>query len=191
MRVSAKLVLKAAENGDLEYLTKVVNTDNSFEKSLDWITKVDKKGRTPLHLSSMNGHIYIVRLIWRIISEFTKDIYARTVYLDVVDHKGRTALFHAAAGGYLNICSYLVDRHAKMDVCTNENHPSPGSTGLMACAEKNNVDCFKMLFRKGAGIACPFGWAFGGGVSKRCRDPWHTRMHRHDTSLERLPMRSM
>jgi serine/threonine-protein phosphatase 6 regulatory ankyrin repeat subunit B len=152
MRVSAKLVLKAAENGDLEYLTKVVNTDNSFEKSLDWITKVDKKGRTPLHLSSMNGHIYIVRLIWRIISEFTKDIYVRTVYLDVVDHKGRTALFHAAAGGYLNICSYLVDRHAKMDICTNENHPSPGSTGLMACAEKNNVDCFKMLFRKGADV---------------------------------------
>ena len=152
MRVSAKSVLKAAENGDLEYLNKVVNTDNSFNKSLDWMATIDKKGRSPLHLSSMNGHIYIVRLIWRIISEFTKDIYTRTVYLDVVDNKGRTALFHAAAGGYLNICTYLVERHVNMDICTNEDHASPGSTALMASAEKNNVDCFKMLLRKGADV---------------------------------------
>ena len=152
MRVSEKLVLKAAENGDLKYLKKVVNTDNGFEKSLDWMTKVDKKGRAPLHLSSMNGHINIVKMIWRIMTEFTKDIYARSVYLDVVDNKGRTALFHAAAGGYLNICNYLVDRHANKDICTNENHVSPGSTALMACAEKGHFDCFKMLFRKGADV---------------------------------------
>jgi serine/threonine-protein phosphatase 6 regulatory ankyrin repeat subunit B len=152
MKVSTKLVLKAAENGDLEYLNKVVDTDYGFDKSLDWMTQVDKKGRAPLHLSSMNGHIYIIRLIWRIITEFTRDIYARARYLDVVDHKGRTPLFHAAAGGYLNICTYLVDRHANTDIYTNENHTSPGSTALMACAEKNNVDCFKMLSRKGADV---------------------------------------
>ena len=152
-KVHPKKILKAAEECDVDFLTQVA--DQSYkgaERDLEWMTHVDKKGRTPIHLACMKGHIYIVRLIWRIISEYTRDVSVRMAYLDVTDFKGRTPLFHASAGGYLNICLYLLDRQADPDICTNKYHESPGSTPMMACAEKNRVDCFKLLMRKGADL---------------------------------------
>ena len=152
MRVSVKSILKAAEQGNLEYLNNVVNNSGCVKKSFEWMKTKDKKGRTPLHLACMNGHVYILRLIWKVIIEYTKDGSTRIEYLDITDHKGRTSLFHAAAKGHLIICNYLIDRQANLDIGTNENHESPGSTALMACAEKNRVECFKLLSRKGGDI---------------------------------------
>ena len=59
--VSAKSILKAAEEGDLEYLTKAVNTVElrNIEDTMTMMTQADKKGRQPLHLASMNGHTFL------------------------------------------------------------------------------------------------------------------------------------
>ena len=45
--VSAKSILKAAEEGDLEYLTKAVNTVElrNIEDTMTMMTQADKKGR--------------------------------------------------------------------------------------------------------------------------------------------------
>ena len=152
--VSAKSILKAAEAGDLEYLTKAVNTVElcNIEDTMTMMTQSDKKGRQPLHLASMNGHIHIARLFWKVILESFQDKYTRSEYLDVQDNKGRTPLFYAAAGGYVNICHYLLERDADTEISTNGNHSAPGSTPLMAAAEKNKADCFDLLLRKGADI---------------------------------------
>ena len=152
-KVHPKLILKAAEEGNIDFLTKVADESwKGAERDLDWMTHVDKKGRAVIHIACMKGHIYIVRLIWRIISDYTRDVRTKAEFLDVIDFKGRTPLFHASAGGHVSICNYLLDRQADPDICTNENHESPGSTALMACAEKNRTDCFKLLMRKGADV---------------------------------------
>ena len=73
-KVHPKKILKAAEECDVDFLTQVA--DQSYkgaERDLEWMTHVDKKGRTPIHLACMKGHIYIVRqrIIIRILSIHT------------------------------------------------------------------------------------------------------------------------
>ena len=152
MKISAKLVLKAAESGDLEYLTEIVNDNIDIEVTLSWMTEVDKKGRAPLHLACIYGHIHIVRVIWRVIVEYTHDSFKRADLLNITDKKGRTGLYHATANGHLMICTYLIERKVDLDICTNKNHKSPGSTALMASAENNQIDCCKKLIQKDADI---------------------------------------
>ena len=148
-----KKILKAAEEGNVDFLTEVADQSwKGAERDLDWMFQVDKKGRAPIHLACIKGHIYIIRLIWRIISEYTRDVRTKADFLNVTDNKGRTPLFHASAGGYLNICNYLLDRQADPDIVTNRYHESPGSTAMMVCAEKNRPDCFRLLMRKGADL---------------------------------------
>ena len=162
VKFSAKALLKAAEEGDVESLNEIVSESASVEytarntvatvDTLSWMSKTDKKGRTALHLAALYGHIYVVRNIWSKIIGSTKDMDLRKQYINITDHKGRTPLFHAAAAGHNGVAQYLIDKKADLNICTNEIHGEPGSTALMKCAEKNGVDCFKLLLEKGANV---------------------------------------
>ena len=82
----------------------------------------------------------------------TKDTYLRKQYINSTDYKGRTPLFYAVAEGRLGVARLLIERGANVEVVTNERHLQPGSTALMACAEKNTWECSKLLIQKGADI---------------------------------------
>ena len=117
-----------------------------------WMTQTDRKGRTPLHLAAMSGYMSVVRFIVKEIIEATKDIEVRKQYINLADNKGRTPLFHAAAEGHISVTRFLVERGADLEASTNGNHIEPGSTSLMACAEKNAEECFHLLLDKGANV---------------------------------------
>ena len=149
----SKELINTAKNGNLGIFKLVVdscrirNNNNSDTDDIDlsWVLVSDKKGRTLLHVASKHGHIDIVNFIRKAIYESTSDKKLRKQYLDIQDFKGRTALFYASAEGHEEVVSYLIDREASIEKDTNGIHISPGSTALMASAEKNQLKCFESL----------------------------------------------
>ena len=144
--------MRAAELGDVDKIRSVVRAIDEWDMQKQWMTQADKKGRTPLHIASMYGYMNVVKFIIKEIVEATQDMDLRKQYINMVDLKGRTPLFHAAANGMPNVVRYLIERGADLEAATNENHIEPGSTPLMASAEKNAEDCFQVLLDKGANV---------------------------------------
>ena len=56
------------------------------------------------------------------------------------------------AEGRQAVLAYLLDNGADPNIGTNENHYEPGSTPLMASAERNEIECFNILVDKGADL---------------------------------------
>ena len=144
--------MKAAKEGDVEVFKQNIKLTEKVESPLSWLTHKDKKSRTPLHLSSLHGHVHVVHFILKAIFESTKDVEIRTRFIDITDIHGKTPLFYAASRNHTEVVKYLVDKMASLDKCTNESDREPGSTALMVCAEKNNVSSFKLLLQRGANI---------------------------------------
>ena len=138
--------------GDVDRMRGIVTAVNEWKMTKQWLTQCDKKGRTPLHLASLSGYMKVVRFIVKEIVGSTKDEILRKQYVNLPDNKGRTPLFHAAAQGRPNVVRFLIERDADLEAATNESHTEPGSTALMACAEKNNLECFSSLLDKGANV---------------------------------------
>ena len=149
---SAKDLLQAAELGNVDRLKEIVKAIDELQMANHWMTQTDKKGRTPLHLASIYGYMNVVRFIVKEIVDSTKDLDLRKEYINVQDNKGRTPLFHAAGKGNIQVVRFLVERGADLEASTNDNHIEPGSTALMACAERNTEECFKLLMDKGANV---------------------------------------
>ena len=157
----SKELINTAKNGNLEILKLIVNSckqsnKNSSDKDdidVSWVLVSDKKGRNLLHIASKHGFIDIVDYIRKAIYEATTDKKLRKEYLDIADFKGRTALFYASAEGHA-IVSYLIDREANINKNTISTHIAPGSTPLMAAAERNNLKCFESLLDGKASIQC-------------------------------------
>lgn len=153
-----KEILNTATDGDVEILNLIVvsckniSRESNEEICLPWLLICDKKGRTPLHLASMHGHVNVLNYIWKEILKSTKSKKVKNHLIDMNDHKGRTALFYASARGHEEAVSYLINREASLEACTNEDHISPGSTPLMASAEKNTVKCFELLLEAKANV---------------------------------------
>ena len=147
-----KELLIAAEMGDVEIIRNIVRAMEQFDIQRPWLTQCDKKGRTPLHLASIYGYINVVRYFVKEMISSTEDPDERKRQLNIADHKGRTSLFHAAAENKINVVRYFTECGADLEVATNDNHKEPGSTALMACAEKGHAECFEILLRKGANI---------------------------------------
>lgn len=153
-----KEILSTAKDGDVEILNLIVvsckniNKKSNEEICLSWLLVSDKKGRTPLHLASMHGHVNILNYIWQEILELTKNKKVKKQLIDMNDHKGRTALFYASARGHDEVVTYLINREASLEACTNGNHIAPGSTPLMASAEKNTLKCFELLLDANANV---------------------------------------
>ena len=142
----AKDLIKAAELGNIERLKQVIEENPAWaEKPRKLISIIDKKGRTPLHLTCQHGNTVVARFVVNEIFEATKNCLAdvRNEYLNLPDKKGRSALFLAAGHGYDFIVRLLVEKGADTKVATNDTHPAPGSTALTAATENGHVDCFK------------------------------------------------
>ena len=148
-----KELIETAKIGDVTIFKTVlhffcIENDND----ISWVLISDKKGRSLMHIASMHGRLKIVGFIRRAICEATNDFELRKKYIDICDNKGRTALFYASAGGHDKVVNFLLTREADIEAFTNENHVAPGSTALMASAEKNHIDCVKLLLDASADI---------------------------------------
>ena len=139
-------------DGNLEALKVTIQSNPKWKETKQWISLIDKKGRTPLHIASLRGHSSTVRFILNELFRGVLDERLRIQYVNIVDNKGRTALYHAAASGHSYILKSLFQIGVDVETATNSNHCAPGSTAIMACAEKGHVDCFNFLLNNGADL---------------------------------------
>ena len=117
-----------------------------------WMTQGDKKGRTTLHHAAIYGYMNVVNFIVNEVINVLEKEEHKEAMLNVPDYKGRTPLFHAAVEKRLEVVQYLIEEGASMESVTNEKHIEPGSTILMACAEKKSKRCFQHLLENGADV---------------------------------------
>ena len=149
---SAKELMCAVESGDLKSLKELITEHRRWRNATKWITLIDKKGRTPLHLASLHGHGKIMRFILECLTESIPDKELRKEYVNILDRKGRTSIYHAATGGHGFVLRSLIDVGVDMEKATNGKHPAPGSTAIMASAEKGHTECFNILLDLGADL---------------------------------------
>ena len=143
----------AAEVGNIERMRNLVDATKQWNLTDQWLTKGDRKGRTPIHLASIYGYVNVIEFIVdEVINNIDNEII-REKYKNLRDYRGRSCVFHAAAEGRKTVLAYLLAHGADPNLGTNQNHYEPGSTPLMACAEKNEIECFDILVEKGADIA--------------------------------------
>ena len=147
-----KELLIAAEVGNIDRMRNLIDATKQWDLTDQWMTKGDRKGRTPLHLGSIYGYINVVEFIVNEIIDSCDNENLKHKYLNIQDFKGRTPLFYAAAEGRATVLEFLLEKGADMDLGTNENHYEPGSTPLMACAEKNEIECFMIFVEKGVDL---------------------------------------
>ena len=133
-------------------MKNLIDATKQFGYTNQWMTSLDRKGRSPLILASMHGYTSVVELIIKEIIGSTEDEELRKYYINFKDYKGRSSLFYSVADCHLNVVKLLVETGADVETMTNEKHVRPGSTLLMGCAEKNFFECFDFLLEKGANI---------------------------------------
>ena len=130
----------------------IVNAVEEFDMKNHWMTQGDRKGRTTLHHAAIYGYMNVVEFLVTQVIETYEDEELKSSFINVPDYKGRTPLFHAAVEKRSDVVRFLIERGANMEAVTNEKHIEPGSTVLMACAEKNSRKCFEILIEGGADI---------------------------------------
>jgi ankyrin repeat protein len=133
-------------------MRNLIDATKQWELTDKWMTQGDRKGRTPLHLASIYGYINVVEFIVEEVIDCGDTDEVKERYLNLRDSKGRTPMFYSAAQGRQTVLQFLIDKGADMNIGTNETHYEPGSTPLMACAEKNEIQCFDLLVKKGANL---------------------------------------
>ncbi|KAF4529779.1 hypothetical protein B566_EDAN019111, partial [Ephemera danica] len=122
---------KAAWTGNLEKLK------GSMRKTdLDM---VDKIGRTPLHLASVQGHSNIV---WFLISNRAK--------INVRDHEGKTPLLKSIECKQQECAQLLLERGADVNIPDNF-----GNSALHLASAQGSNELAASLLRKGAKLECP------------------------------------
>ena len=140
------------ELGNLENLKEIIKKNQRWKFSARWISIIDKKGRTPLHLSALHGHRKVTQFIIDELYESIPDKDLRKDFVNVLDKKGRTALFFAATSGNAFVIRSLIEIGVEMDTATNISHAAPGSTAIMVCAERGHNECFNILLDLGADL---------------------------------------
>ena len=148
-----KELLIAAEVGNIDRMRNLVDAMKQWDLTDKWMTKGDRKGRTPMHLASIYGYVNVIEFLVKEVIDRIENDETREKYRNLQDYKGRSCVFYAAAEGRALIIGYLVESGSNPNLGTSENHYEPGSTPLMACAEKNEIECFDILVEKGADIA--------------------------------------
>lgn len=90
----------AAKSGDLPMtrmlLSSMPDDDNCRQGCADMVDMVDKRGRTPLMIACMYGHLSIARLL-----------ASRSTEINVTDKRGKSALSLAVEQGHINIATSL------------------------------------------------------------------------------------
>ena len=133
-------------------MKNIINAVEEFEMKDHWMTQGDRKGRTTLHHAAIYGYKSVLEFIVNQVIESFEDEDMREQFLNVPDLKGRTPLFYAAVERRVSVVRFIIEKGANLESVTNDKHIEPGSTILMACAEKNSVECFDILMDKGADI---------------------------------------
>ena len=147
-----KALLLAAEVGNIDRMRSLIDATKQWNLTDQWMTKGDRKGRTPIHLASIYGYVNVIEFIVdEVINNIDNEII-REKYKNLRDYRGRSCVFHAAAEGRKTVLAYLLAHGADPNLGTNQNHYEPGSTPLMASAEKNEIECFNILVDKGADL---------------------------------------
>ena len=133
-------------------MKNMIDATKQFGFTNQWMTSLDRKGRSPLVIASMHGYTNVVDMIIKEIIKSTDDENLRNRYINCQDYKGRSSLFYSVGKGHMNVIKLLVENGADIEAITNEKHPYPGSTLLMGCAETNEFECFDYLISRGANI---------------------------------------
>jgi len=131
------------ENDDL--VNKLINEGsnvnycgpNIFEKFISLFKGYDEYHTTPLIIASKYGH-----------TKYIKTLVDAGADINQPDIDGWNALLVASISNYPNFVIELLEYPNIIVDYTNKS----GSTSLMLCADKNMIDCVKILIDKGADV---------------------------------------
>ncbi len=126
----AQDILKAAQQGDVDTVKKLLN------ENPDLIKTKDEHGITPLHAASYGGYKEIIELL-----------LSKGTDVNINDNNGRTPLFFAAGNGSIDICTLLIEKGAKINVANKYDR-----TPLLYAIWRNHKDLAEFLITKGAEI---------------------------------------
>lgn len=96
-----------------------------------------RRGRTPLHCASAQGHVAVVR---RLLLAGAK--------VDLKDCDGEFALLLAAKNGHKEIVELLANHKAPLNTCDKE-----GSSAMVAAAKEEHWDIVEFLVKAGASVS--------------------------------------
>lgn len=94
------------------------------------------KGYTPLHIAVQFGHMELVQRLLNV----------KSVEIDATDQQGMTALHTAISRGYEDICRYLIDKGASINISTKQGH-----TCLHLAANAVNINIVSLICQTGKG----------------------------------------
>ena len=92
------------------------------------------KGYTSLHIAVQFGHMEVVQRL----------LNAKNLEIDATDQQGMTALHIAISRGYENICRYLIDNRASINISTKQGH-----TCLHLAANAVNIKIVSLICQTG------------------------------------------
>jgi ankyrin repeat protein len=152
---------------------ELLDSDDNLEKikyyfhSKDKVNKIDKRGRSPLHLASIHGSLEIARFLIKkgakidfknsdgqtpllLASqqgyyEIVKLLLENEADANIKDKKGRTALHAAVFYGYINIVELLLIYGAKINAANKD-----GINALIFAISEDNHDIVKFLLEHNA-----------------------------------------
>jgi 7,8-dihydropterin-6-yl-methyl-4-(beta-D-ribofuranosyl)aminobenzene 5'-phosphate synthase len=126
----AQDILKAAQQGDIDTVKKLLN------KNPDLLKTKDENGITPMHVAANGGHKEIIELL-----------LSKGADANIKDNNGRTPLFFAAGNGSIDICTLLIEKGAQVNVANKYDR-----TPLLYAIWRNHKDLAEFLIDKAAEI---------------------------------------
>ncbi len=127
-------LLSAINENNAEVAKKLLDTDPTL------IHETDKIGMTALIAAASRGNYALAKML----IDKRAGVDGQIAH---GGHKGRTALYFAAGGGYTDIVEMLSDADADVDM-----QASNGLTALHIAAKNGHTDTVQMLIDKGADV---------------------------------------
>ena len=120
----------AAKRGDVDAIKQFFLDDGAE------VDRANEKGRTPLWIACLKGHVEVARLLLE-----------KGAEVDRVSKKGVTPLLIACQQGHVDTARLLLDKGAKVDRAEKE-----GATPLYIACRKGHVEAVRLLLDNGAEV---------------------------------------